>query len=195
MRKELRRFGKVEGATGPLAFSPDGKLLATGKAPPIFPVPTAGARAQAGPVNPEAVGPLLLWEVATGKLRVEGRGPRSNLRSAVFSPDGKRIFGPVDHQMYAWEVKTGGVIALHALYGVTDVAVLPGRSPLALAAGQEAVLWDLERQQPRARLRGHRGLLGRVALSADGRLLATGGSDGTVLVWDLRKLPGVRPGR
>jgi hypothetical protein len=47
-------------------------------------------------------------------------------------------------------------------------------------------VWDSRTGRQRAKLLGHTGALHGVALSADGRLLVTGGFDGLVRVWDAR---------
>jgi WD40 repeat protein len=52
--------------------------------------------------------------------------------------------------------------------------------------GRDVLLWDLERQQLVGEpLRGHEATVSTVALSADGRLLASGDSAGVSLVWDV----------
>jgi WD40 repeat protein len=180
-RKELRRFGKQFRPRGPLAFSPDGKLLASSKWSPN------------GVFDPEN-STLLLWEVATGRLCREGSGPGNPLHSPTFSPDGKRVFGRVNWQLSMWEVKSRGLRTRLYPESVEDMALLPDGTTLALALSLKDVvlLWDLRTSEALATLRGHRGQVHRVAVSPDGHLLATSGNDGAVLVWDVRKLLGPR---
>src|SRR5207253_2239212 len=45
-------------------------------------------------------------------------------------------------------------------------------------------LWDVERCEPRATLRGHTGGIWGVALSRDGSVVASGGGDRAIPTWD-----------
>lgn len=57
----------------------------------------------------------------------------------------------------------------------------------AISGGDDGTvrLWDLERKEEAARLRGHAHAVMSVAVSSDGRLGVSGGWDGVIRVWDL----------
>jgi WD40 repeat protein len=55
----------------------------------------------------------------------------------------------------------------------------------AVGAGGELSLWHLPTGELVRKLRGHTGTIHGVAMTADGALAVTAGSDGTVRVWDL----------
>jgi WD40 repeat protein len=69
-----RRFTDIKPRLLTAAYSPDGRTIAT----------TAGADEESGP------GELVLWDAATGRVRVVIR-QGSAIRSAAFSPDGRRL--------------------------------------------------------------------------------------------------------
>jgi WD40 repeat protein len=131
---------------------------------------------------------VLLWEVVSGRLRVAGRGPLRVLVPAGFSPDGTRVFGIAYPGGYAWEARTGKRTPLPGTAKSVDLAVLAGGSVLALARDGEVDLWGVAAGRNLASLPGHRGRIQRVMASPDGRLLATAGSEGSVLVWDVPRL-------
>jgi WD40 repeat protein len=137
-----KKVGEIEPAQGELvavAFSPDGKFVATG---------VARRHPWRGTLFDHAI---ILWEVATRKeaLRIEGPGLVSAL---AFSLDGRALFSP------------GGK---------------------ALSGRNNAVnVWDVATGKELGRLVGHRGEVHALALSSDGKVLASRCADGMVLIWD-----------
>ena len=65
-------------------------------------------------------------------------------------------------------------------------------SPVAVRMGRCGI-WETRDGRPSAVLQGHAGAVFGVALSADGELLASGGGDGTVRLWEAgRRVAGIR---
>src|SRR5215831_11000751 len=77
--------GHTEWETDALAFSPDGKLLAS-----------SGVDKQ-----------ILVWELATGKVRHRLADQPSRVPALAFSPDGATLAGGGDKTVRLWDVATG----------------------------------------------------------------------------------------
>jgi WD40 repeat protein len=161
-----------------VAFSPDGRTLASG-----------GADQK-----------IILWDPATGKQQREIAAHRAVVRCLAFAPDGQKLAsGGNDNLIHLWDAQTGKelpttkprekVLQVAPLEGhtapVLGLAFAADSLSLASASADQTVkLWDVATGTPRTTLRGHSGVVFGVAFSPKGESLASGGWDGTVKLWD-----------
>jgi RNA polymerase sigma factor (sigma-70 family) len=170
----LRSFKGHVQAPHYLAFSPDGKLLATG---------SGGVLGQGSELDG-----LRLWDTATGK-ELAKLGPHAGgVSGVVFSPDGRRLYGGCYMSVRVWDVKDRKEILFGAGHHgwVGALAYSPDGRTLASAGSDRTVrLWDIGTRKERRRLEGCREPIDSLAFRPDGAMLAAGTRDGTVVIWKL----------
>jgi guanine nucleotide-binding protein subunit beta-2-like 1 protein len=139
-------------------------------------------------------GTLRLWDLNTGNTTKRFIGHKKDVLSVAFSADNRQIVsGSRDNTIYLWNTLA------ECKYVITEeghkdwvscVRFSPNIStPVIVSAGWDKVVkvWDLNHCKLRTNLIGHVGYVNTVTVSPDGSLCASGGKDGTAMLWDLNE--------
>jgi tRNA A-37 threonylcarbamoyl transferase component Bud32 len=192
-----------------VAFAHSGKFLLSGDGDGTLAVWDAATR-QRGPALPHhggivrrlAISPddktvavggtqgVELWDLESRTLRRTLPGQHGSVLAVAFAPDGQALAtGDATGNIHLWDPATGDERASFKgdPLGLRALAFLPDGQTLASAgAGDKGVkLWKVATREQIATLSGYENPVINLALSPDGRLLATGSGDGTVKVWDV----------
>ena len=117
-------------------------------------------------------------------------GHENDVSIVAFHPNGAYVFsGSDDKTIRMWAVTNGYPVRLFTGHtgNPTSMACSPNGKVLATADDQGTIiLWDLASGRLKKRMRGHgKGGIWAVSWSVESTVLASGGADGTVRIWDV----------
>jgi WD40 repeat protein/tRNA A-37 threonylcarbamoyl transferase component Bud32 len=198
-----------------VAFSPDGKLIATGCADnsaELWDAATGKSKVRLlghqGPVVAVAFSPdnktvltgsedktAQVWDLATGKPKGSSLQLREPVVAVAFSPDGKKIVtGDSYGSAQLWDVATGKAIGSAMRRDRPERGMAPrtifspdGKTILA-GTGETAEVWGVDTQNKTdVSFSQKKGDFIALAFSPDGSTVYTGSREGLVLSWDAKR--------
>jgi len=139
-------------------------------------------------------GTLRLWDLNTGATTRRFVGHTKDVLAVAFSVDNRQIVsGSRDRTVRLWNTLGECKYTIHEdghTEWVSCVRFSPSTSnPLIVSAGWDRLVkvWNLSNCKLRTNLVGHTGYVNTVTVSPDGSLCASGGKDGTAMLWDLNE--------
>jgi guanine nucleotide-binding protein subunit beta-2-like 1 protein len=137
---------------------------------------------------------LRLWDLNTGETTRRFVGHTKDVLSVAFSADNRQIVsGSRDKTIKLWNtlgeckytLTEGGHTDWVSCVRFSPVA----NNPLIVSAGWDKLVkvWNLTNCRLLTNLYGHTGYINTVTVSPDGSLCASGGKDGTAMLWDLNE--------
>ena len=178
--KQIRSLDGIDYPVQAVAISADGKLL-------------AAASGDENRVTKPGV--VQVWETASGKQLLRFADHKRTATDVVFSPDGKRLLSTsTDQTINVYDLTTGKTLGFYKGHSRPTNTVLfapDGRTVISGSGGRarggnEIILWDLPDAKKLAVIgKGHAGRIFDLALSRDGKTLASASYDKTVALWDV----------
>ncbi|MBI3407512.1 MAG: WD40 repeat domain-containing protein [Planctomycetes bacterium] len=163
--EELKRFSGHTNFVYCVAFSPDGRHIASGSTDRT----------------------VRVYDMSTGNT-VKTFECANNVINVVFSSDGKHVLSSGDNVIHMWDIVTGKEHRRFEGHSgpVPAMALSPdGRRLLTGGDDKTIRLWDVNSGKELHKFTGHNDTVQCVAFSSDGRRAISGSFDRTVRLWGL----------
>jgi WD40 repeat protein len=157
-----------------LAFSTDGRVLASGHRTPYGRHPADHW--------------VRLGDPATGAERAVLRGHGDTASALAFSPDGATLAAACGQFLWAWDVRSGEPLTRQKIDRLhfQALAFTPDGRLLAAARNDRTVrFWDTRTWKEQAAFDWEIGPLVSLAIAPDGMRAAAGSKRGKIVLWDL----------
>lgn len=161
-----------------IAWSPDGTLVAS---------------AAGDETRPTRPGEVRLWDAATGQMKQKFELHQKAATGVAFSPDGHFLLSSsIDEHVNVYDLvnnKPLGYFAGHSR-PTNAIAVHPdGETAVSVSGGRavgknELFLWEFESGETVASVEAHEGKILALAVSHNGRLVASASQDQSVVLWN-----------
>ena len=203
------------GSINAVVFTPDGSQVLTGssdntvrlwnissgKTVNIYDQQTASINALT--ISPNGVTFLLAddngmvaeWNILSGEpvYALEGHGiPALSVASSL---DGSIIAAGFSNKMvYVWDHATRDLMMSFSAPGVVNAIAFSPIKPWILVGADETIkLWNLEQMLVLDEFKGHNATVNSIVFSPDGRSFLSGGSDGSLRIWDIAETVDATP--
>ncbi|MBD2179179.1 PD40 domain-containing protein [Pseudanabaena sp. FACHB-1998] len=159
--KEKNRLTDHSRDVSTVAYSPDGKYIATGSYDTT----------------------VKLWDVNGKKLHTFA-GHKDVVTSVAFANDSQYIASAsIDRTVKIWNIESKEVKSFDFSEGINSVAFSPDGKQLAITSGKEIFLIALSNGEKLQTLKGHSDEVLNATFSPDGKQLATASVDKTIKIW------------
>lgn len=158
-----------------ICFSPENSILVTGGG--------------SGEIN--------LWDVKKGEKQDILNDPfMRHASTLVFTRDGSILAANYSGRIRFWDMNTKKQLytILAENVRIVDILAFSPDGKIILTSkwnhevGNQIRLWDVTAESELFKLNGHSEKIETMEFSHDGKVLATGGKDGTILLWDWEKI-------
>merc|ERR1711998_487803 len=139
---------------------------------------------------------LRLWDLNSGPPPRRFVGHTKDVLSVAFSADNRQIVsGSRDKTIKLWNTLGECKFTIQDADSHTEwvscvrFSPAPSPTPVIVSAGWDKLVkvWNLSNCKLRTNLVAHSGYVNTVTISPDGSLCASGGKDGTAMLWDLQE--------